>query len=528
MGGGQPSDRRAGYTHADFEKSWNWAQAKHDYHIILKDNGDYASSPWDILQYVGCVSFASTPERSPLLKAPFYTVEFDAMDRDLRYAVAQQIQAVAGRLGFMEGPVTAFIYRDYNSLGDGRSWFDNHGNDYDRFRREFSQTLPVTVILMFPSITKDGKRAPNYARLGTQHKWLTDMLELPQTSYYNKWMMQCYTYCEDSSGKFFPCGCSWDNECQAKVRGKEGVIDTVQKHTLFYGAYMINVSHGWIYSLFQYAQYLSLRQNILPMDMTMYNNCRFVMKSLNAETYVYEIGKTQSHVLRKGVVGTRRVCERGGWPSYATHCYDRYIPTRSYTDVCKQYESEKYSFNGCNDDSSMCAGKTAEQQAAFESERAEQQYNVYYSMPYRKASNKVRMALTIDSLAAYSEDQSQQGDLLWVWSFQKIPKSVRIPPLALVLTDKGELVLFNGLNQQIGSLSEEMGINVREEDENYGEDDGMTDEERRRMEELLDYLRNRADQAMRDARKKGSASGVGDGRGGDGGPGCDPPPFTFV
>jgi len=527
MGGSHPSDRRALYTHSDYEKSWNWGQAKYDYNIILKDNGDYISSPWDILQYYGCISFSSTPDRSPLLNAPCYIADVVCLASDVRVAVANKVNQVKASLGLMEGPVAVFIYRDYNHLGNGKAWMDGKDlKNFGHFRNEFNK-LNVTATIIFPSIMSDGKVAPNYAILGQQHKWLSDILEMPHSAYFNKWMMQCYTYCEDSAGKFFPCGCSWDGECESKVVAQEGVIDSVPKHTLFYGAYMLNLTHGWISSAFQGSQYLSLRQNILPMDMDMYNNCRFVMKSVNDEHYVYEIGQTRSHVLRKGPPGTRRICEStGGWGG-STSCRDAPISTKRYTDICTKHENKKHGFNNCTDDNAMCYQKTAKVAMEFQGERDEQQYNTYYSMPYRKASKKVRISLTYDSLAAYSEDSSQSGDLLWVWSFERIAKSVRIPPLALLLTDKGELVLFNGLNQQILSLTTDVGIDVNEEDGD-GNDD-MTDDERRRFEELMDYLRNRAAKVVRDAEdQRNHRLAVKASSGSDDNGVCEPPPFNFI
>jgi hypothetical protein len=529
MGNEQPSDRRAGYTHSRFEKYFNWAKAKNEFEILLNDNGDYVSNPYDLLQYRGCVSFAANPDTSPLLRAPCYWVQFDAMDRDLRARVADKVVEVWQQLGFMEGPVAAFVYRDYNSLGNGKQWFDAAGNNYMAFRKTFSQTLPVTVQLLFPSITRSGRRAPNFAALGTLHRWLADILEMPQTSYYNKYMMQCYTYCEDESGKFFPCGCNWKDECQAKVVGAEGVIDTTAKHTLFYGAYTLFLDHPWLRGAFAGARWRTLRQNILPMDVDLYNNCRFALKSSNEEFYAFQLTRDRCQVLRKGPVGQKRVCATTGWWIFSrTYCYDEPLPTKQYGEVCKTYESTKYGFRNCNDDNNMCADKSAATNAAFSSDLTNQQgYHEYYSLPFSKPSNRVRLSLMSDALVAYSEDRDQAGEVVWYWSFSRIPPERRRPPLALVLTDKGDLVLFNGDDEAVGSVSRKFGVDVYDDDGSTGD---PADSERSRIEEMLNDLRQRAAAARSAAdAQRAQRDFVLDKRpaGGDGLQ-CPAPPFDFI
>ena len=551
MGGGQSSDRRSAYTYSQMEETgWNWGQAKKDYHIALKDGGNYTSDPSDLLQYRGCVSFAATPDTTPMQRAPCYSVEFNVMDRQLRASVAAKVVEVWRHLGFMEGPVAVFIYRDMNALGDGNEWFWHNGQknnyNFDRFQKEWSQTYPITVQLLFPSIMRSGVRAPNYATLGSQHRWLSDILEMPQTSFYNKYMMQCYTYCEDDAGKFFPCGCSWKNECQAKVVGAEGIIATTSKHTLFYGAYAMWLDHPALQGAFAQATWRTLKQNILSMDIDMYNNCRFALKSDNEEFYIMQMTYFRMEVLRKGPVGKKRVCKESGWWIFkTTYCYDEPYPTQRYGEVCKTYEGQKYGFNECSDDNNMCADKSRDANNAFsDAVRNQQGYHGYYALPFMRPAWRVKLSLTADALVAYAEDREQAGEVVWYWSLGSVPVERRIPPLALVLTDKGELVLFNGRNEKVTSLSKDFGVDVHEDDDGGGgggggDGDDGEDAERKRQEEVLNDLRNRAAKAREDdaARK---AFQLGKESGGDGSAAgsaadddglfmqCPPPPLDFI
>ena len=519
MGAGFSGDNRLGYTESDVFSYWNWAKAKKEYHVFLR-NYPYSSPGDDMLQYQGCVSFNNDGYFN---MPPCYTLEFQARDSDLRGAVVGQLQALKARLGFLEGPATVMVYRDYNSLGHGKDWFNRNDRNYNWFKRMF-RGLPLSVRIFLPSITPEGLKAPNYAFMGKTHRWVTDFVFLPHSSVYNDWMMQCYTYCLDERGRFFPCGCSWEGECEAKVAGVEGVLDNTAKRKIFYGAYSLDLHHPSVSRLFAEAEYRNYHYNILPMKVDMYANCRHGLQSLNG-AYAFNLERGGGIVLRKGAPGTKRVCERRGWWIFArTVCWDERYPGWDFRTACRFIEIKKFSFRDCNDSNGMCQGKSnAENGALYGEQLPKNGWHEYYRLRYKKAMSGLgMMLLEPDKVIVYSEDRSD----VYVWSIKHIPEDIRVPPLALVLTDKGELVIYNGRNQRVASWSKDgMDFDVRKDDENYTGEDEDEDGYRRLMQALnfdrwRTQQRDMGDATLDNLNKitpKQRADGV-----------CPAPPFQFI
>jgi hypothetical protein len=172
----------------------------------------------------------------------------------------------------------------------------------------------------------------------------------------------------------------------------------------------------------------------------------------------------------------------------------------------------------------MCQGKSnAENGALYGEQLPKNGWHEYYRLHYKKAMSGLgMMLLEPDKVIIYSEDRSD----VYVWSIKHIPEDIRVPPLALVLTDKGELVIYNGRNQRVASWSKDgMGVDVRKDDENYiGEDED--EDGYRRLMQALNFDRWRTQQrAMGDATldnlnkitPKQREDGV-----------CPAPPFQFI
>lgn len=469
-----------GYTHHRVDSYWDWAKAKKKYRVFLK-GFPYLSPPDDMLKYQGCVSFDGF---GPLDDPPCYSLTFRTRDMYLRRDIAKQLENIKKKLGFLEGPVSAFIYRDYNHLGDGKEWFEKHGKKYDQFKASFRR-IPLDVQLVLPSITKDGKRAPNYAFIGRTHRWATDFIFVPQSSAYSNWMVQCYTYCVDEYGRFFPCGCSWQGECEAKPSANNGILDAHSKRTVFYGAYTIDVHHPRIQHLFRQSQFRNYHLNILPMDMDMYSNCRYALVS-NNNMYAFDIKLRGGTVFRKGMPGKKRVCEKRGWWIFTrTVCRDEWYPGWDYRTACRAGEVSKFSFKKCHDKNLMCLGESMkiDYNMTFET-FPKNGWNHYYHLRHHKLGKDiVHWVLEADNMKAFSHGDGNK--VIWSWSFKDIPEEVRVPPLALILTDKGELVLYNGLNKKVVSVTQALtGINVRKDDDGVEDDE---DEDYKRMMEALNF-----------------------------------------
>jgi len=477
--GGSYSNNKLGYTHSGYTSAWNWTAIKVEYTMFLKDY-PYASPGNDMLKYQGCMSFEN---KEPLENPPCYTITFKATDKELRRTLVAQLAKVKRDLGFIEGPVTVLIYRDYNELGEGKRWFEANGRDYGVFLQRF-RAIPLNVQVLFPSITKDRKQAPNYAFLGRTHRWVTDFIYVPQSSVYNKDMMQCYSFCQDESGRFFPCGCSWRGECEATPAGENGPFKTKEKRKVFFGVYTVDLHHGDVAGIFQESRYRNYALHVLPQDMDMYSNCRYALISANQQ-YALSIGLDGGTVYRKGPSGTKRVCERQGWWIFSRIvCRDVWYPGWDFRTACRYGEDKKYGLLNCTEDNNMCDGASKSIDGSMSNEHFPRNgWHAYYKVRHTRAGRGVvHWVLEADKLSA-----QENGDaVIWEWSFADIPEADRVGPMTLVLTDKGELVIFNGNNKNVASASEgAAGFNVHKDDGGKGDDE--EDEEYRRMMEALNF-----------------------------------------
>jgi len=527
MGGGFSGDNRLGYTHSGMSKYYNWRKIKNEYRVFLKSY-PYMSAPSDMLKYEGCVSFDSM---GAFNKPPCYSLYFQARDVDIRSEIINRLAALKSKWGFMEGPVTVFLHRNYNVLGSGKKWFRNHDRNYGAHINYF-RSIPVDVDVFLPSITRDGKRMPNYAALGHAHRWVSNFAHLPQSAMYNDWMMQCYTYCADEYGRFFPCGCDWKGECEAKPSGENGVLDDSPKRTIFYGAYTVDLHNPRISHLFLEAEHRNYYLNVLPMNVDMFSNCRYGLVSMN-EQYAFELKLNQGIIYRKGPPGKKRVCETSGWWIFAsTYCYDVPYPGWSFRTACKSAEHKKYGLRGCNDSNGMCAGETSKHEADLRYEHLPMNgWHTYYTLPFSKRGYDIT-SLTFDKekMTAASHGNGDR-EVIWLWNYKHIPEESRITPLALLLTDKGELVLYNGLNKRVGSLTkEELDYDVNREDENYveGQSGDGTDEDSREYRRMMHALNFEAWRKRQVDGEKALLQNIDDLQASGRKNVCPAPPFEFI
>lgn len=389
----------------------------------------------DLLAFAGCTS----ARRLAADGAPFYKVAFEATDPQLYAAVAAKVGEVAAVLRTMDGPVYVLIYNE-------RQW----------------NTAPMPVTLLFPSLTPEGRRAPNLATLGRQHRWMAGLL-----------------------------------------RGLEADVHVCNTFPMT-EVYQVDAGH---------AGNGALREDILPMDHNLYNACPFVLKTAGDE-YVYELGKTQSHVLRR----------KGD----------------SYSDLCRKWGQKRAEVRkkgrDCNRDNNMCAQEHADITAQLEADiRAA--YDFHNIIPYRRPARRVRATLTAEALTAYDEIGSE---VVWQWSWRELAEVTRVQPVALVLTGDGELVVYNARDQVIGTAPNAGAAAASAAVAASAERDAAFADILRSIQARTgadgDGGSARLDYRRRDGREGQNVADGEEGVGGEGGEGaarrpggaCAPPPFTFI
>ena len=454
----------------------NWSLLKSNYTSGL-NTYNYSSPSSDILKYAGCISFEDS---EPLTSPPCYSVSFTAKDNELRRQVVEKIKAAKDKLGFMEGPVSLFVYRDYNSLGNGNAWWNANRSKQPLLKL---RAIPLNVILLFPSITVDGDPAPNYAFIGKTHRWITDFVYVPQSSSTVWSKSQCYTYCQDENGKFFPCGCSWKGECDINLK-------VVQKRSLFFAAYNLDMKNSVMSALFANSKYREYQLNILPMELNMYNNCRYALMSKNRR-FAFDIKLNEARVYQKTAAGM------------------------DFRDICRQGEHDKYNYIVCIDENELCKGLTANADAITQNvKNPANGWRPFYKFAFRRPCKGAAYFVLEETTMKVVSHLDQE--VVWERSFEKIPAANRVMPLAIVLEDDGELVLYNGLNQRVAFSVSGIGENKAERAVNEDDAQMMSTLNLNHQKQSQHEAENAMLNDLMELRKKGKNDV------------CQAPPFAFL
>lgn len=393
---------------------------QHYYDRFLKDL-TYDNQPNDILHYKGCMWFEDSEAFKKLEELPCYAIRFKAKDVDLHDKLQAHLEKAKNELGYLDGPVSVLMYRDYSSLGNSEAWFLRHQNNNPKGQL---RAIELSVVVMFPSLTKEGKAITTLAEIGKSHRLVSDLLYLPQNTpmaYGNTHHKQCQSFCKDKNGKFFPCGCIWDGQCKIE-------IENHLKRTMFLAAYMLNMEHPDISPLFENAENRSYRLDILPMGIYQYNNCRYALISQNKQ-YVFNV-------------------QRSGCKVYRNTSFNA-----DFREVCAKGEYEKFIRENCTDENEMCKYMDFIADSNFKyAVLPNNGWTTYYTIRYKDYAPRGFLYLVLDDMRV--EVLSEQGQKqLWEMLFVSVPKENRVKPLALVLSNDGELLIYNGDNKLITDSS---------------------------------------------------------------------------
>jgi len=476
-------DNRLGYTNAEVELRERGENIVAKGVVATDYAATYRSPPNDLLIYDGCVSF---PDLTVFEKPPCFLDKFEAPDDKLRQTIASKLKAKAGDLGNLEGPISVFIYRNFDDhqkeLGapNAREWFKRNNHSYPELR-ESLRAIPLMVYMFYASLKPNGKPA-TLAEAGVAHAWLRDFTYVPASSISNSHLMQCFTYCLDEKGQFFPCGCKWRGECQAKATSSE----SIGVRRVFFGAYTVNLQHPWVAPLFEKSQYRQYQQSVLPMWIELFSNCRYNLVSQNGD-YMLAIGKDRATIYRRSNASTdfKRLC-RGG-------------------DV------RNYRLSGCKESNRMCASASkavSREYLAMLSNVSVVQKAFVYNKPATRAAY---MILTQKKVSVLEESSDA---VLWEWDFSSIiPEKDLVYPIAVRLKNNGELSIFNALNEEVGSVSR--GVSTKVETRPQAPTESTAEYERLMRTILDDRWQNET--RMETAVRVDGASVQ-----------CSPPPFQFM
>lgn len=420
-------DNRLGYTYSSYKLRGGLDQPiEIEGPVATEIAAKYRSPPDDLLQYSGCVSF---PNTTALAKPPCFVEIFVAYDYSLRRTIKEKLRARRAELESepLNGPVTAFVFRDFDGntrlLGgatDGKQWFDRNRGSYRAMRNQLRK-VPLKVYLFYPSLTRGGEPA-SLAQAAVAHQWLQAFTIVPSSSIRDSHLLQCYTYCKDEQNRYFPCGCKWRGECEARAVDNE--TDPLRR--VFFGVYTVNTEHPDVADLFRGAEIKTYAQNTLPMWVELFENCTNNLISMNGD-YMLVLGPRGFSI------------------------YRRKSPYLGFRQLCRGAEMKKYKQTGCNRGNRMCAKSTSTANRTYK-ERLDQATDVHFRYHYPKPGREsVYMMLTPRSVAI--KDKSE--NTCWEWDFSsEIPEdALQALPLAMVLEDDGELSIYNAKNVQVGSVT---------------------------------------------------------------------------
>lgn len=394
----------------------------------LKDALHYNSTGSDVLVYDKCIILES---EDVLSKAPFFVHSF-TVDKDYQVhdTVERVVQTLYNEIKSLEGPVIVGLYKDFDQYIGAYA-----GEDVPK---NLVAEVPVRVMLLFPSMTRERKRVPNMDFLARTHRWVQMHLWNPQYGFSNKDTGPCFTYCYKeplsdytsqniptyspyvrdgglSPDKYFPCGCKWGGQCEVQF-----TKETPMKR-LFLSMYTLNLNHPRIAHCFRNAKFKTLRTNLLPMNFEMFENCRNALISANGE-YMFTFFPQVLGVVRQS----------SGNPKF-------------FQQTCLDAEAEKQTLKDCNTKSGgFCEGQTSGVVGKY-IQRMFGSAAFKMGIPLR-AFKHYKLVLTADSLIAYGENDNDDT-VVWHANFN-FPKDP-VLPLALMLTDEGELVILDAADDVV-------------------------------------------------------------------------------
>lgn len=150
----------------------------------------------------------------------------------------------------------------------------------------------IDAYLYLPSMTKDGKKWPNYHFLGLSHTWMHRMIHSP-----GYFIARPRNNCQIRIDNRLEVGCRTDesNRCmQSKKAHRKMKLYRKKKArdaypAIYYRMYQINLNNDSLKDYIHPGSLPDLQRNILPMDIDMYVGCRYSLISQNNQ-YIFMLG----------------------------------------------------------------------------------------------------------------------------------------------------------------------------------------------------------------------------------------------
>lgn len=327
---------------------------------------------------IGCVGLTREEYDMPRLEmAPFLFYQFEtSSNKDLYNQVVGIIkklqpdaQAVADPRN-VYGPIYLFVAYDVE-----------RGN--------------AEVFLFFPSMTKSGRKWPNYHFLGMSHRWMFRIMNGPDYRI-KRPMTSCGIRPFDQSMEM---GCrteeSFTCSQSKKMHKKMGLFKRRKNKeaypAIYFRMYSINLLHPSVRDVIHPSGFSTLQRNILPGDIDMFTGCRYMLVSPRQRFF--------------------------------------YVLTRSMLTLYRNLGSE--------DVTALCMKNKIPK------------YVVPVQRLYFNGNINTRAVLEEGELRVYSQRDEEATDELVFKS--RATKNDTNPPAALVLEDSGRLVVYDNTNNVVSS-----------------------------------------------------------------------------
>ena len=397
------------------------------------------------LHHIGCVVTNTRRHDAHLVNAPFRSIRLTASNESTVHSTMtnalQQVASTAG--GSIYGPVYALVMRNL-----------------DKQNTPHPHESPIDIIMYLPGISSSGQRITIYDSLGRSHRWLMRLILSPQ-----------FTFITGDANKWCSSKCLYDSRGpSAPSNPAVPFIGTVRASSAFKRYYM---------TTFSYFAFLMIAPKIdigdyYPAD---YYPCG--TKGGGKRMRVAEYAPEQDHFYAFHVLNPSAMsvpwqdnflCSHilpQGYPLYSGARYalkstnNRYICILEHNNMtvydgaydffqrAREVEQQKYMHVGmknCNKDSNYCYAIAMMLESSFYS-KIRRSYGVRFNVSSGDYMNQ--LVLTPGLLQLTAESSSSSEIILWKVKFST---DEFVQPYSLMLTNEGDLVIFDGMNRRVHSI----------------------------------------------------------------------------
>jgi len=392
------------------------------------------------LHHMGCVALPSHNHNFVLMNPPCFMVRRTLNnENDVRGAIDEELRRVASAAGALYGPVFALVMRNL---------------DNPRGSRPFQSA--IDMILYFPGISKSRQRIIAYDALGRTHRWFLRLILSAQ-----------HTFTSGDADKWCSAKCLYNPRGSDPGNPKIPIFGTVRASAQFKRFYMTDFSYfaflgivpkinigdyypedyfpcgtrgggktlrvaefspkrEYFYALHQInpggvsgVSWVDQRAffNILPQNFPMYAGARWAMRSTNLQWVC--------------VLEHRRLVIYGN----AGNFFQR----------TQKLEKEKYrhvASENCNRNSNYCYAAAMMMESQFNSES-----NRSYRTKWQVGASDFMNQLILEPGLLQLTAENPTSNEIVVWKVRFSTEGF-VQPFALLLTDAGDLVIYDGNNKE--------------------------------------------------------------------------------